>query len=87
MRHGVKVFAWRSIAAGEEITIDDRLNAFDGSSWPCACGAPSRTGVVVGSFFALDPGRQQAYLPHAPAFIRREHRRRRRVVAGGDGVR
>ena len=31
MRHGVKVFAWRAIAAGEEITIDYRLNAFDGA--------------------------------------------------------
>ena len=76
MRHGVTVFAWRPIAAGEEITIDYRLNAFDGDSWPCMCGAPSCTGTVVGSFFALDPERQRSYLPHAPAFIRREHRRR-----------
>jgi SET domain len=76
MRHGVKVFAWRPIAAGEEITIDYRLNAFDGASWPCSCGTPSCTGVVVGSFFAMDPDRQRAYLPHAPAFIRREYRRR-----------
>jgi hypothetical protein len=35
MRHGVKVFAWRPIEKGEEITIDYRLNAFDGSPWPC----------------------------------------------------
>jgi hypothetical protein len=33
MRHGVKVFAWRPIAAGHEITIDYRLNAFDDDSW------------------------------------------------------
>ena len=39
MRSGVKVFAWRAIAAGEEITIDYRLNAYDGDSWPCACGS------------------------------------------------
>jgi D-alanine-D-alanine ligase len=40
MRHGVKVFAWRPISKGAEITIDYRLNAFeDGSSWPCECGA------------------------------------------------
>jgi hypothetical protein len=30
MRHGVTVFAWQSIAGGAEITIDYRLNAFDG---------------------------------------------------------
>jgi SET domain-containing protein len=78
MRHGVKVFAWRPIEKGEEITIDYRLNAFDGSPWPCECGAQSCTGTVVGSFFAMDPERQTLLLPHAPAFIRREHHRRRR---------
>ncbi|HYZ99517.1 MAG TPA: SET domain-containing methyltransferase [Acidimicrobiales bacterium] len=78
MRHGVKVFAWRPIAAGDEITIDYRLNAFDGDSWPCECGAENCTGTVVGSFFAMDPERQRLLLPHAPRFIRREYRRRAR---------
>lgn len=78
MRHGVTVFAWRDIDAGDEITIDYRLNAFDGSSWPCECGAAICTGTVVGSFFAMDPDRQELLLPHAPAFIRREYLRRRR---------
>ena len=78
MRSGVKVFAWTDIAAGEEITIDYRLNAFtDSEGWPCACGTPSCTGWVVGSFFMMEPERQLAYLPYAPAFIRREYRRRR----------
>jgi histone-lysine N-methyltransferase SETD2 len=77
MRHGVKVFAWRDIRAGEEITIDYRLNAFEGDTWPCYCGAVSCSREVVGSFFALDEERQRAYLPHAPAFIRAERRRRR----------
>jgi SET domain-containing protein len=77
MRSGVKVFAWRDIGSGEEITIDYRLNAFDGDSWPCLCGAPSCTGIVVGSFFALDEDRQRGYLPYAPRFIRREWRSRR----------
>ena len=76
MRHGVTVFAWRDIAAGEELTIDYRLNAFDGSSWPCECGAANCTGTVVGSFFAMALERQALLLPHAPAFIRREYRRR-----------
>ena len=78
MRHGVKVFAWRPIERGEEITIDYRLNAFDGSSWPCECGSENCTGTVVSSFFAMDPARQRLLLPHAPAFIRREYRRRQR---------
>ena len=78
MRHGVNVFAWRPIDRDEEITIDYRLNAFDGSSWPCACGSEGCTGTVVGSFFAMDPARQELLLPHAPAFIRREYSRRRR---------
>lgn len=78
MRSGVKVFAWRPIHAGDEITIDYRLNAFDGDSWPCACGSSNCTGTVVGSFFALPPERQQAYVRFAPPFIRREHHRRQR---------
>ena len=74
MRSGVKVFAWKRIEAGDEITIDYRLNAFDGDSWPCACGSSNCTGTVVGSFFALPEDRQRAYLPFAPQFIRREYR-------------
>src|SRR5262245_59431200 len=77
MRHGVKVFAWRDIAVGEEITIDYRLNAFDESTrWRCDCRSRACTGEVVGSFFTLSPERQRAYLPHAPAFIQREYQRR-----------
>ena len=77
MRHGVKVFAWRPIERDEEVTIDYRLNAFDGDSWPCECGAPACTGTVVGSFFAMEPARQEVLAPHAPIFIRREYQRRR----------
>jgi hypothetical protein len=62
MRHGVKVFAWRPIAADDEITNDYCLNAFDGSSWPCTCGK-NCTGTVEGSFFAMDPERQALLLP------------------------
>jgi SET domain-containing protein len=80
MRSGVKVFAWRAIRKGEEITIDYRLNAFGGGHSRCRCGSRSCTGVVVNSFFALDPVRQRRYLPYAPSFIRREYRRR--LVAG-----
>ncbi len=80
MRHGVKVFAWRPIPDGEEITIDYRLNAFDGSSWPCGCGSTTCTGTVVGSFFKMDPKRQELLLAHAPPFIQREYRQRRRTA-------
>jgi hypothetical protein len=80
MRSGVKVFAWRAIRRGEEITIDYRLNAFGGERTRCLCGAPSCTGWVVNSFFALGPARQLAYLPYAPRFIKREWRRRNRAA-------
>jgi SET domain-containing protein len=36
MRSGVKVFAWRRVQAGDEITVDYRLNAFDETCrWQC----------------------------------------------------
>ena len=43
--------------------------------------AGCRTGTcqVVGSFFAMDPERQALLVPHAPPFIRKEYRRRRRA--------
>ena len=83
MRHGVVVFAWRDIAAGEEITLDYRINALGGDSWPCRCGTSLCSGTVVGSFFAMTPERQALLLPHAPRHIRREHRRR--VSGSADG--
>ena len=70
------MFAWRNINAGDEVTIDYRLNAFGGEQWECRCGSPNCSGVVVNSFFVLDPERQRAYLPYAPMFIRKEFRRR-----------
>src|SRR5690349_12101479 len=33
MRKGVKVFAWKPIHVGEEVTIDYRLNAFTSEQW------------------------------------------------------
>jgi SET domain-containing protein len=80
MRSGVRVFAWKPIHAGEEITIDYRLNAFTGEHWPCACGSPGCRGGVVASFFSLDEETQRAYLRYAPRFIQAEHRRRRRAA-------
>ena len=76
MRSGTRVFAWKDIRQGEEITIDYRLNAFSDDRWNCACGSASCPGFVVSSFFALSHDRQLAYLPYAPKFIQREYRRR-----------
>lgn len=78
MRSGVHVYAWQAIAAGDEITIDYRLNAFGDEQWPCSCGSPSCPGVITSSYFALSPERQKEYLPYAPPFIRAEYRRRQR---------
>ncbi len=78
MRSGVNVYAWRPIAAGDEITIDYRLNAFGDDRWTCDCGSPSCPGVITGSFFALTPEQQRSYLRYAPPFIRAEYRRRSR---------
>ena len=79
MRHGVNVYAWKDIRAGEEITIDYRLNAFGDDEWECDCGSANCTGSVIGSFFALDEERQRLYLPFAPRFIQREYRQRQRL--------
>ena len=76
MRSGVKVFAWRRIRMGDEITIDYRLNAFSGDRWKCSCRAASCTGEIVGDFFSLSPSTQSEYLQFAPRFIQREYRRR-----------
>lgn len=72
----MKVFAWRDIEKGEEITIDYRLNAFGSDRWKCDCGSAGCSGEIVGDFFSLDAERQRLYLPYAPRFIQREHRRR-----------
>jgi len=76
MRSGTRVFAWKDIRQGEEITIDYRLNAFSDERWDCACGSANCQGFVIGSFFALSEDRQAAYLPYAPKFIQRGYRRR-----------
>jgi hypothetical protein len=76
MRSGVNVYAWRDIRAGEEITIDYRLNGHDGARWACDCGAANCLGYVIGDFFSLDAERQRAYLRYAPPFMRNEYRRR-----------
>ena len=81
MRSGVKVFAWKAIGQGDEITIDYRLNAFTDEQWDCACGSPNCQGTVTSSFFSLRAEQQVAYLPYAPPFIQREYRHRHKQAA------
>ena len=80
MRSGVKVFAWRSIRKGQEITIDYRLNAYDDGTgvWvmDCACDPARGPHPVVGEFFSLPPETQRRYLEWAPAFIRQMYAER-----------
>jgi SET domain-containing protein len=76
MRSGVKVFAWKEIRGGDEITVDYRLNAFGDERSACLCGAANCDGEVVWSFFALEKRLQVLYLPYAPRFIRDEYRHR-----------
>ena len=71
------LYAWRDIAAGEEITIDYRLNAYDRWEMICHCAAEAHPHTVIGDFFTLPAERQAAYLPFAPPFIQEEYRRRR----------
>ncbi|HUS16942.1 MAG TPA: SET domain-containing protein-lysine N-methyltransferase [Chloroflexia bacterium] len=81
MRKGTRVFAWKGIRAGEEITIDYRLNAFTDERWACSCGSANCTGYVTNSFFSLSEEVQRAYLPYAPPFMQAEYRRRAREGA------
>jgi SET domain-containing protein len=75
MRKGVNVYAWKDIRQGEEITIDYRLNAFDGGRYECFCGSTNCPGYMTNSFFAMSEEQQHLYLPYAPKFIREEHHR------------
>lgn len=76
LRRGVNVVAWSAIAAGEEITLDYRLNAVGGSAWRCRCGADACSRIVEGGFFGFGDQRQRELLPFAGDFVKREYRRR-----------
>lgn len=66
----------RSIKRGEEITVDYRINAYDGNTWECRCGSKNCSGRITSNFFTLDKRLQKKYLPYAPKFIRDEYKRR-----------
>ncbi|HEY8807985.1 MAG TPA: SET domain-containing protein-lysine N-methyltransferase [Candidatus Limnocylindria bacterium] len=76
------VTALRDIAAGEEITIDYRLNAYDdgAGAWVMACECdPGHPHQVVGEFFSLPAATQERYLEWAPPFIREMYVARHRL--------
>ena len=68
--------ARRSIAAGEEITIDYNINISGGTAWRCHCGAFRCTGEVVGDFFRLPVERQREYKPLLAEWFVSRHRHR-----------
>jgi SET domain-containing protein len=66
------IVARRTIAAGEEVTIDYNVNISGGTAWPCHCGARRCLGTVVGDFFLLPAEIQREYRPLlADWFVRR----------------
>jgi uncharacterized protein len=79
MPHGMDLYAWKDIEAGEEITVDYRLSAISDNRWDCACGCARCLGYFDHSFFALSEETQRRYLPFAPAYVRAEYRARQRT--------
>jgi hypothetical protein len=77
------IIAVRDIAPGEEITIDDRLNAYDDGTgvWvmDCLCDPARGPHQVLGEFFSLAPDTQRRYLQWAPHFIQHMYAERRRA--------
>jgi hypothetical protein len=53
--------ARRTIATGDEITIDYNINITNGTAWACHCGAKRCRGEVAGDFFHLPFEWQQEY--------------------------
>lgn len=73
------VHAWRAIRAGDEITIDYRLNALDDWELHCACGAGGGPHLMTGSFLTLPDALQWQYAPYAPPYVQIAFRRRHNI--------
>ena len=69
----IEVVPRRSIAAGDELTIDYLINNSGGESWPCQCGAARCRGETSHSFFTLPEGIQREYLPLLAPWFRKSH--------------
>ncbi len=68
-----RLIAMRTIAADEELTVDDAVTEVD-PRWKraCHCGAPSCRGIVRSIQF-LDHQRYHHYQPFLPSFIKRAY--------------
>ena len=67
---GRSLLAMRPIAAGEEITFDDRTTEWDmATPFTCRCGAPSCTGERIAGFSNLSPSTQARLRPFATDVI------------------
>jgi len=65
-RSGVRrVWAWKNIREGDELTWDYAINIWE--EWvapvPCHCGAENCRGMIQGNFFTLPREFQRRYLP------------------------
>jgi hypothetical protein len=69
----LRVVARRSIASGEEVTLDYLVNIHGGSRWQCRCGAPRCRGLLEASFFDLPVEFQEEYLPLLEDWFAEEH--------------
>ncbi|OHA18425.1 MAG: hypothetical protein A2664_00580 [Candidatus Taylorbacteria bacterium RIFCSPHIGHO2_01_FULL_46_22b] len=69
-------FAFKPIKAGDEITVDYRVRAFDEWKLDCMCNSKNCSEIVAGSFFSLPEHLQKQYLSFAPKFIKEEYQRR-----------
>jgi hypothetical protein len=63
------VFAWRNIAAGEELTFDYCINSGGDTTWQCNCGHPECRRLVHSDFFHLPRGLQVSYLPLLDSWV------------------
>ena len=63
MPHGMDLYAWKVIEAGEEITVDYRLRAMSDNRWDCACGSAVCPGHFDHCFFAPRRGHAMALSP------------------------
>jgi SET domain-containing protein len=71
MADAVTLIARRSIATGEELTIDYAIQSgYEGWSMVCRCGAPNCRGVVTGRDWR-DPVLQRRYAGHWSPFLQR----------------
>lgn len=73
---GCYIVARRSIAAGEEITLDYNINVTGGSAWPCHCGAARCRGSTTGDYFLLPQAIQREYRPLLAGWFVRAHAER-----------